>query len=193
MIDIEIKDIFTVGIAIVGWVFGIIQFIAKRKWQKKDILRDQRFNAYKRYMNKMDEIASSMRLEPISKVEGAWTEFLPIVLNGDSNSIDAALLNFNTKIYDNVIRSLEPLTIVNQELNELRLLASNKLVSKIDELKGLTTDLSNEMQNCLNQINCKDRNSFSALSTVGYDKRLSRFTALNDEIFSLMRKELSIK
>ena len=144
-------------------------------------------------MNKMDEIASSMRLEPISKVEGAWTEFLPIVLNGDSNSIDAALLNFNTKIYDNVIRSLEPLTIVNQELNELRLLASNKLVSKIDELKGLTTDLSNEMQNCLNQINCKDRNSFSALSTVGYNKRLSRFTALNDEIFSLMRKELSIK
>lgn len=193
MIDIEIKDIFTVGIAVVGWVFGIIQFIAKRKWQKKDILRDQRFNAYKRYMNKMDEIASSMRLEPISKVEGAWTEFLPIVLNGDSNSIDAALLNFNTKIYDNVIRSLEPLTIVNQELNELRLLASNKLVSKIDELKGLTTDLSNEMQNCLNQINCKDRNSFSALSTVGYNKRLSRFTALNDEIFSLMRKELSIK
>lgn len=35
MIDIEIKDIFTVGIAVVGWVFGIIQFIAKRKWQKK--------------------------------------------------------------------------------------------------------------------------------------------------------------
>lgn len=193
MIDVEIKDIITAGIAIVGWVFGIVQFVAKRKWQKRDILREQRFNAYKQYMNKMDEIASSMRLQPIAEMGGALNEFLPNVLKGDSNSIDAALLNFNTKLFDNVKRSLEPLTIVNQELNELRLLASDKLVCKIDELKGLTTDLSNEMQNCLNQINCKDGNSFSALNAVGYDKRWSRFAVLNDEIFSLMRKELSIK
>ena len=192
MIDIEIKDIITIGIAGVGWAFGIIQFIAKRKWQKRDILREQRFNAYKQYMKKMDEIGSSIRREPISEIGGALNEFLPTVLNGDSNSIDAALLAFNTKMYDSVKRSLEPLTIVSQELNELRLLASDKLVSKIDELKVLAIDLSNEMQNCLNQVSCKDGNSFSALSTVGYDKRWSRFAALNEEIFSLMRKELSI-
>ena len=114
-------------------------------------------------------------------------------MNGEPDEFDQALIKFNTRLIENIKQSLIPLTIVNQELNEIRLIASDELVEKIEELRNLTNDLSNEMQNCLNRINTKDPNSFAELKTIGTDQRKARFSKLNEEIFKLMRKEINIK
>lgn len=191
--NISMAEWITIAIALIGWTFGIIQFIAKRRWQKKDFLREKRLSTYQKYMNKIDEIGNSMNMNPISETLGMLNDFIPSVLNGEPDEIERALVKFNKKIIDNVKHSLTPLTIVNQELNELRLIASNELVEKIEELRSLTYDFSNEMQNGLSRINTKDPNSFVELKTIGTDQRNARFAALNEEIFKLMRKEINIK
>lgn len=183
----------TSAIALFGWIFGIIQFVAKRKWQKKDFLREKRVRAYQKYMNKIDEIGNSMKMNPLSETFVMLNDFIPSLLNGEPDEFDQALIKFNTRLIENIKQSLIPLTIVNQELNEIRLIASDELVEKIEELRNLTNDLSNEMQNCLNRINTKDPNSFAELKTIGTDQRKARFSKLNEEIFKLMRKEINIK
>ena len=183
----------TSAIALFGWIFGIIQFVAKRKWQKKDFLREKRVQAYQKYMNKIDEIGNSMKMNPLSETFVMLNDFIPSLLKGEPDEFDQALIKFNTRLIENIKQSLIPLTIVNQELNEIRLIASDELVEKIEELRNLTNDLSNEMQNCLNRINTKDPSSFAELKTIGTDQRKARFSKLNEEIFKLMRKEINIK
>lgn len=190
---LEIKDYIAIGIAIAGWVFGFFQLLRKRKWEHQDSLRKERFEAYKAYMAKVDQINESMRFDPQEGIAKLLKDFFPRVISGEASSIETAVIDFNSQLLDCVKESLRPLSIVNQELNTLRLIASSRLVSKIDELRTLSQDLSNEMQNGLNQINIKDSSSFKSLETVGKTERWKRFSSLNDEIFDLMRKELEVK
>lgn len=191
--NILTAEFTTIVIALFGWIFGIIQCVAKRKWQKKDFLREQRLHAYQKYMNKIDEIGNSMKMNPLSETFGMLKDFIPSILNSEPDEINQALVKFNTKMIESVKQSLIPLTIVNQELNELRLIASDELVEKIEELRSLTNDLSNEMQNCLGRINTNDPNSLAKFKTIGTYQRNVRFAKLNDEIFKLMREEINVK
>ena len=189
---LETKDIITIGIACAGWAFAIFEAIQHRRWQKHDSLKQERFKAYKGYMEKIDEIQEAMRVNPQAEITQLLKSFLPRVISGDVENIENAVLEFNSKLLDYVKESIKPLSIVNHELNTLRLIASDKLVVKIDELSALSTDLSNEMQNSLGRISIKDSNSFKQLETVGKTERWKRFSSLNDEIFAIMRKELEI-
>jgi hypothetical protein len=49
------------------------------------------------------------------------------------------------------------------------------------------------MRNCLSVISAKDPNSFKKLETMGHDTRWAEFQELNNEIITLMRKEINIK
>ena len=103
------------------------------------------------------------------------------------------MIELNQQMLDYIRRISAPLSIVNQELNVLLLIASKELVEKLEEQKSLITDLNNEMQNCLNKINVKDGTSFQVLNTIGQNNRWNRFTSLYNEIIALMRKEIDVK
>ena len=104
-----------------------------------------------------------------------------------------ALLKFNQKLIDFVKTSTEPLMIINQEISPLLLISSDNLSKKLLRLKDLNIDFNNEMQNCLSVISAKDPNSFKKLETMGHDTRWAEFQELNNEIITLMRKEINIK
>lgn len=57
----ETKDYFIIGLGILGWIWGIIQFRLNRKYQKSDKAPDKRFEVYSNFMNQMDEISLSMK------------------------------------------------------------------------------------------------------------------------------------
>lgn len=57
----EKKDYFIIGLGILGWTWGIIQFRLNRKYQKSDKALDKRFEVYSNFMNQMDEMSLSMR------------------------------------------------------------------------------------------------------------------------------------
>ncbi len=179
----------TIGIALIGWTWAIAQFFYKRRWQKKDIIATRRYDAYSQYIRKCEEISENVRKDPQAIFDIVPDSFTRI-LTGDK---DNALIELNEQLLDYVRRSASSLSIVNQESTSLLLIASKELSEKIKEQKNLTTDFSNELQNCLNKVNTKDGNSFKILNTIGQDKRWERFSSLNTEILTLMREEIDIK
>jgi hypothetical protein len=189
----ETKDFILVTLAILGWLWGVIQFIINRNNQKRDRLIDRKYEAYAAYMKKVDEVMNNVRQNP-NMVYGIPTDFMKVALTGDSEKINEALIGFNEKLLDNVKKSTIPLMIIKQELNALLIICSNELRIKIKELIALTIDYNNEVQKCLSIISPNDSNSMiRELKTLTHTDRWLRFQTLNDEILEKMREEIESK
>ena len=125
-------------------------------------------------------------------IYGFSNELIQTMIKGNEDDMNNALLKFNQKIIDFVRTSTEPLMILNQEISSLLLISSDALSKKLLRLKELNIDFNNEMQNCLSVISVKDPNSFKIFETMGHDTRWKEFQELNNEIITLMRKEINI-
>lgn len=187
----ETKDYFIIGLGILGWIWGIIQFRLNRKYQKKDKAIEKRFEVYSNFMNQMDEMSMSMRKNP-NATYGISTEFMAEMLTGDEERINNALLKFNENLLETTRDSLQPMMIVNSELNKLKLVASEKLLPKITEYKTLVNDYTNEFQSVLNSLSTKNDLEYNAkqLQSIGHEERGKRMGELWLEIESLMRDEI---
>lgn len=184
--------IVTIVLAVAGWAWGVYQFVQKRRWQKKDQLLVWRYEAYNRFMNKLDELNGSMRTNP-NLIFGDTASFFKIILGGSTEEINDALIKYNQSLIDMVKEATEPLLIINQEVNSLSLIASEELKEKLKYLKELMVDFNNEMQNCLSMVSAKDPSSFKAFETLGYNKRWFEYQGLYEEIVEMMRKELGVR
>src|SRR5690606_8445241 len=147
----ELKDIIIISLAIAGWFWGIIQFILKRKYQKNDKAIEKRFEVYSNFMNQIDEMSAEIRINP-KMIYGIHDELMSELLTGDEKRINTALIKFNSDLVEMTKVSLKPMMMINHELNKLKLVASEKLLPKINEYKLLITDFSNEYQQVLNRI-----------------------------------------
>jgi hypothetical protein len=187
----EAKDYFIIGLGIMGWTWGIVQFKLNRKYQKSDKALDKRFEVYSNFMNQMDEMSLSMRNDP-KMIYGISTEFMSEILTGDEEQINNALLKFNQNLLDITKSSLQPMMIVNQELNKLKLVASEKLLPKINEYKTLVNDYTNEFQTVLNGLSTSNDLEYNAqqLQSIGHDERGKIMGELWQNIERLMRDEI---
>lgn len=188
----ETELIVTIILAIAGWAWGVYQFVQKRRWQKKDQLLEWRYEAYNKFMNKLDELNGSMRSNP-NLIFGDTASFFKVIMGGSTEEINDALIKYNQSLIDMVKEATEPLLIINQEVNSLTLIASDELKEKLKYLKELVTDFNNEMQNCLSMVSATDSSSFKAFETLGYNKRWLEYQGLYEEIVELMRKELDVR
>lgn len=188
----SVELIITLTIAIIGWLWAIYQYFNDRNRLKRDKLADRRYDAYFSYMRKISEINENVRKNP-NAIYGMSTDFMKVLLTGDTNAIDAALCKFNEQTLDYVKSATEPLLIVKQELSALLLIASDELTVKIQELIILVEDFNSEMQLCLSSISSKDSQSFRNLETIGKDERFIKFKILNDDLLKLMRQEINLK
>jgi hypothetical protein len=182
--------IISIILALGGWGFGLYQLFKNRDWQHKDLLANRRYEEYHNFMKKIEEINVSFRNNP-NMIYGISTDFINSLYNKNPEEIDEALSKYNQKLLDYVKSSIQPLLIINQEINPLLLIASDELIIKLNRFKELISDFNNEMQNCLSNVSIKDANSFKALETIGYDKRWKEFEKLNEDIIELMRKEIN--
>ena len=187
-----IEIIITCIVAAVGWIWAIIQFIVNRRWKKRDILSDRRYEAYSNFMRKLDDINTSLRNNP-NLIFGDVSKLLKIVSGNSSEEINEALVEYNKSLINMVKMATEPLLVINQEVNNLLLISSDELREKLTAMKSIVDDYNNEIQNCLSMVSAKDSSSFTQLSTVGHDIRWEDYQRLYEEIVQLMRKELNIK
>jgi hypothetical protein len=188
---VENKDYFIIGLGILGWIWGIIQFRLNRKYQKTDKAIEKRFEVYSNFMNQMDEMSMNMRKNP-NTTYGISTEFMAEMLTGDEERINNALLKFNESLLETTRDSLQPMMIVNSELNKLKLVASEKILPKINEYKTLVNDYTNEFQSVLNSLSTKNDLEYNAkqLQSLGHEERGKRMGELWLEIENLMRDEI---
>ncbi|OYX82985.1 MAG: hypothetical protein B7Y83_13010 [Flavobacteriales bacterium 32-34-25] len=187
----ETKDYFIIGLGILGWIWGIIQFRLNRRYQKADKAIDKRFEVYSNFMNQMDEMSLNMRKDP-NATYGISTEFMSEVVTGDEDRINNALIKFNEKLLETTRNSLQPMMIVNSELNKLKLVASEKLLPKITEYKTLVNDYTSEFQTVLNKLSNSNDLQYTAqqLQSIVHEERGKRMGELWQEIESLMRDEI---
>jgi hypothetical protein len=82
--------------------------------------------------------------------------------------------------------------ILNQELNKLKLVCSDKLLPKIEQYKQLANDYSDEFQIVLNNISqTKDINiTAKQLENIGHSNRTVLMADLWKEMEQLMRNEI---
>lgn len=191
----DIKDIVLILIALFGWLWGVIQFFINRKNQNKDKLIDRKYESYVGYMRKYEEIVNNYRKNPTSDiVYGMPTNLLQKMLTGNEEDINRALLDFNSKLSDVVKTSSEPLFIIKQELNALRLVCSTELLIMIKELDLLIIDFNEQTTLALKAISSMDMNNINQMNIdFTQNEKWSKFEKINNEIIDLMRKEIGSK
>src|SRR5690606_27202387 len=157
----ETKDYFIITLGILGWLWGVVQFRLNRKYLKADKAIEQRLDVYSNFMNQMDEMSMKMRTNP-NTTDGLSTEFMSAIITGDEERINEAILKFKENLLNTTKDSLQPMMIVNSELNKLKLVASDKLLPKIIEYKSLVNDYTNEFQAVLNSLSTKNDLEYNA-------------------------------
>lgn len=189
--NLEINDIILAVLGLLGWTWGIVQFILTRRNQKRDKALEKRFEVYSTFMNKADEISQNIRTDP-KMIYGITTEFYSKLINGVEKEINQALIDFNSELIDFTRKSVQPLIILNQELNNLKLVCSDKLLPKIEQYKQIANDYNDEFQIVLNKISInKDINlTASELENIGHSNRIVLMGQLWQEIEIMMRNEI---
>jgi len=189
--NLETKDILLIGLGLLGWTWGIIQFILTRRNQKRDKALEKRFEVYSAFMNKADEISQNMRTDP-KMIYGISTQMFTKLLSGDENETNQALIDFNAELIEYTKRSVQPTMILNQELNKLKLVCSDTLLPKIEEYKKLANDFVDEFQIVMNNLSSnKDLNiTAKQLENIGHSNRTVQMADLWKEMEVLMRKEI---
>lgn len=189
--NMELKDILIISIGILGWVWAVIQYILTRRYQKRDKALEKRFEVYSNFMDKADEISQNMRTDP-KMIYGITTEFYSKILNGTEEETNQALIDFNSELLEFTKKSVQPLMILNQELNRLKLVCSEDLLPKIEEYKKIANDFNDEFQIVLNNISSKNDIELTAkeLENFGHNRRAILMADLWKEMESMMRDEI---
>lgn len=189
--NLETKDILLISLGLLGWIWAVIQHILNRRNQKKDKALEKRFEVYSNFMDKADEISQNMRSDP-KMIYGIATEFYAKIINGNEEEMNQALIDFNSELIEFTRKSVQPLMILNQELNRLKLVCSDKLLPKIEDYKTLANDFNDEFQLVLNSISSKKDIELTAkqLENIGHSKRTILMTELWKEMETLMRNEI---
>jgi len=189
--NLEAKDIILAVIGVLGWTWGIVQFILTRRNQKRDKALEKRFDVYSAFMNKSDEINQNMRTDP-KMIYGITNEIYSKLINGDEQEINQALIDFNSELIEFTKKSVQPIMILNQELNKLKLVCSDGLLPKIEQYKMLANDYNDEFQIVLSRISTsKDINlTAKELENIGHSNRTTQMADLWKEIEKMMRDEI---
>ena len=132
-----------------------------------------------------------MRTDP-KMIYGITTEFYSKLINGTEQEINQTLIDFNSELIEFTRKSVQHLMILNQELNNLKLVCSDKLLPKIEQYKILANDYNDEFQIVLNRISTsKDINlTAKELENIGHSNRTTQMAELWKEIEKLMRNEI---
>jgi len=189
--DLETKDILIISLGLLGWIWAVIQHILNRINQKKDKAIEKKFEVYSNFMDKADEISQNMRSDP-KMIYGIATEFYSKIINGNEEEMNQALIDFNSELIEFTRKSVQPLMILNQELNRLKLVCSDKLLPKIEDYKTLANDFNDEFQLVINSISLKKDIELTAkqLENIGHSKRTILMAELWKEMETLMRNEI---
>jgi HAMP domain-containing protein len=186
---VEYKELL---IASFGWLFAFVEFIINRNIIRQDKRRERKYQAYSAYMRKTDEVMNNVRNDP-NKLLDMNSDFFKQMLNnmGNEKVINEYLIRYNEHIKEFVINATQPLLILRQELNEMKLICSNELLGKIEDFEKLVVEYNNAVQQNLAGTVSKDINStVTALQILTQDKRWYNFENLNKEILNIMRKEI---
>jgi len=161
---------------------GLLTYLIQRKDVKKEKRIDSKKETYESFMTFLDDMNKKIYNDP---------EFLNSMLDFSSIFEGGDLNNFNERLILMVKKSVEPLLMMNQEINKVLLVASDELKEKVEELKLLTDDFNTDMQNAIKGITQHNEDISQSMGAIVANEKWERFKPLQDEIIKIMRKELN--
>ena len=179
-------------VTISGWIIAVLQFVFIFYTNRKEKKRERKIEAYNNYMIKVDKIMHNVSNDP-NQIMESYNDFYKEALNnaGNEEAINISLMKYNEKLKDIIINATEPMMIIRQELNQLKLISSNELLSKIIEMDKLIIDYSNAVQKSIGASIPNNINStVNELQILTQDERWRSFEKLNNDILYIMRKEV---
>jgi hypothetical protein len=188
----EVKDYILIFTNIVGWGLAILFFILKRKSERTDKAIENRFKVYSSFLKVADELFEEMRDDP-SVFMQIYNDFVKEALqySGNEVKVNESLIKFNEILLKTTKKSIKPLSVLNSELNNLSLVASDKLLGKIQEFKLIAKDYCDDFLKTLNSISAsQDKEIVSKLQTLSQDERGVKIEELYNELTAMMRKEI---
>ena len=167
---------------------GVIWFFINRRYQNKDNLKATRLDTYKSFLNKLDEAGSSSRVMS-GEIMRIMSEVGEKILKDHENSNDV-LIEMNHELSSLTKESLKGFQIFTNEINQLTLVCSKKMLPLVEELLAIYKQVSNNYTSLLSNLNFLDPAAQDKLQSILSKSDQDRLIYLNAEIKNLMRKEI---
>ncbi len=188
---IEISHIILIITTLSGYIIAFIQWKLKRKYERNALISEKKYQVYSEVLHKFDEVNTNLRLNSTELIYSSVDVFKTIIKSKSQEEIDNALISFNNKLNEQTRKVFQPLHILTQEQNKLKLICSDTLLQKIDKYITISTKLVLNYQNLLSDIKQTDFNEIEKkFNVIKDDKDWKEIESLFEEIIFLMRKEI---
>ena len=179
-------------LALLGFGFGYLQYILRRRHEKNDKLVEKRYEVYKEYITKLDQIQENMT--NINFDEFIKTIKVSMVKILDNPSDQQPIIDLQNKLYETNARSTKALYQAFQELTGIELIASTDLKNLLKIYKDVILSTSDEIQKTAEKINFlqPDMNIFNEIQTIA-DNNKELLIGLKASIIDKMRKEIGVR
>lgn len=190
--------IITGVIAIVGWVFVVVQARKNRNLQKTIEQKKMRHDAYRSFLKEIDAISKEMSISPMNTIQEIAKKYIAKILTINYQSADHEIIlnECMSEMYNEMWSCIEhaskPLLLISQSIAAVELDATEELMPMLQELKALTESFNQEWQRALGSFP-KDQQGLQKLSEIGKNDKWQHFVDLQSRIIQQMRKEISIE
>lgn len=173
-----------------GGLFALVQFVKKRQYENHDKIVEKKYTVYSSYLNKIDALNENLRLNTVSIFEITTKHYATIIQYPDQSQ--NALISMNNELSAFLKNAMQPMQILNTELNNLYLISSVELLKKLQEYQGLVNIFNDEIENALSVCSTMSPAIISEhMNKLGKSERMQRIPILHREIIELMRKEIN--
>ncbi len=148
--SIDIGHIILVIMSLIGGIYSIIQSRKLRKYQIADRNYEKRHSAYSKFITKLDELQNGLRPSLAETFRTPENFFEKMMLAETEEDTVQAFLGFNNHMIKYMDKALEPVLIMNGEINSLYLDSSDEMVTMIERYKELADTLHTKTSNVLN-------------------------------------------
>jgi len=192
-LDLEVIWQPAVVAAVVSAIVGPLIFFFLKRWDEKNRRNFEiRYSEYKHYLKALEDIASASQSDFERFMRETYADCLKDILATEGRS-DEPLLRLNEEVNELTARVRELFSQATQELNGLRLVCSDELLSMVNEFVEIQRSLLNDSCAVLSRLDQVDPNDPSAMLSGDMRQQGERSQELFEQIVRQMRKELGIK
>lgn len=155
----DIKILFPIVIAVVGWIIAIWQTINANRNKKDAVIFENRLKIYNEYFKKIDDINGRLMIDFQDFIGPTIGEVFEKILKDPENST-TEIIKMQGALSDMISKSSKTITQATQELQNLRFIASQKTLKILDEYKILAESQVNILPEILATIDFSRNQNF---------------------------------
>ncbi len=187
----ELKIIIPIVVALIGWVIAIWKTIIINKYKKSSVVFENRLKIYNEYFRKIDNINERLMIDFEKYLGPTINKVFESIMTDPENS-NHSIINMQKELSNIQTKSMKTINQANEELQQLRFIASSKTLSILNEYKKLAYSQIKLIPDVLATINMFEFQNInidenSKIKLIG-----QKLIDTRNELEKQMRKDLGI-